>query len=241
MIGKSFLLLSLLIYFFAAKGQNIEEITFCGSSVPIERKAVRNRLKSAISAKIVELNDSTFLQRVQFYLPYFSIVLKNYGLPDDLKFIAVVESRLLRGANSVVGAGGVWQIMPATGLGEKLLPTERHKIIASTHAACRLLRKLYNQLKDWPLVCAAYNYGIGRLYRAMKKQNSFNYYSLQLNQETANYVYNIIAFKVIIESLENAENQPPQRKDGPKEIEVKSSNDLIFVKPHHDTLIHKIP
>lgn len=140
--------------------------------------------------------------------PYFNLidnVLSQYGLPRELKYLAVIESNLSTKATSWVGAGGPWQFMPYTardyGLVVNNVLDERRDYYKSTHAAARYLLTLYGQMKDWLLVIAAYNGGPGRVYSAIKKSGSRNFWSLQyyLPTESRNHVKKFIATHYIME------------------------------------------
>lgn len=140
--------------------------------------------------------------------PYFNLienVLAQYGLPKELKYIAVIESNLSTAATSPVGAGGPWQFMPGTarnfGLMVNSVTDDRRDYFKSTHAAARYLLTLYKQLHDWLLVMAAYNGGPGRVYSAMKKSGSKNFWNLQyyLPEESRTYVKRFIATHYIME------------------------------------------
>jgi membrane-bound lytic murein transglycosylase D len=140
--------------------------------------------------------------------PYFNLIdgiLMQYGLPRELKYIAVIESNLSVGATSYKGAGGPWQFMPYTareyGLVVNGYYDERRDYTKSTHAAARYLLTLYRQLKDWLLVMAAYNGGPGRVYSAIKKSGSRNFWNLQyyLPSESRTYVKRFIATHYIME------------------------------------------
>jgi membrane-bound lytic murein transglycosylase D len=140
--------------------------------------------------------------------PYFTLIesiLMQYGLPRELKYIAVIESNLSTGATSRVGAGGPWQFMPYTardyGLVVNGFYDERRDYFKSTHAASRYLLTLYKQFNDWLLVMAAYNGGPGRVYSAMKKSGSKNFWDLQyyLPAESRTYVKRFIATHYIME------------------------------------------
>ncbi|MBS1733089.1 MAG: lytic transglycosylase domain-containing protein [Bacteroidetes bacterium] len=142
-------------------------------------------------------------------LPYFSLIdniFTQYGLPRELKYLAVIESNLNSGATSWVGAGGPWQFMPYTARDYGLVVTdtydERRDYIKSTHAAARYLLNLYKQMHDWLLVIAAYNGGPGRVYDAMKKSGSRNFWSLQyyLPEESRNHVKKFIATHYVMET-----------------------------------------
>ncbi|MGF2412940.1 MAG: lytic transglycosylase domain-containing protein [Ferruginibacter sp.] len=140
--------------------------------------------------------------------PYFNLIesiLSQYGLPRELKYIAVIESNLSTAATSRVGAGGPWQFMPYTARDYGLVVSgyydERRDYFKSTHAASRYLLTLYKQFHDWLLVMAAYNGGPGRVYSAMKKSGSKNFWNLQyyLPEESRTYVKRFIATHYIME------------------------------------------
>ena len=140
--------------------------------------------------------------------PYFNLIegiLTQYGLPRELKYIAVIESNLSTGATSYKGAGGPWQFMPYTARNFGLVVAggydERRDYFKSTHAASKYLLTLYKQFHDWLLVMAAYNGGAGRVISAMKKSGSRNFWDLQyyLPEESRTYVKRFIATHYIME------------------------------------------
>lgn len=149
------------------------------------------------------------LQKMKSWgLPYFNMIeniLQRYGLPHELKYIAVIESNLNSSATSIAGAGGPWQFMPYTardyGLMVNPYVDERRDYIKSTHAAARYLLKLYRDLHDWLLVMAAYNGGPGRVYEAIRKSKSRDFWKLQfyLPEESRTYVKRFIATHYIME------------------------------------------
>jgi membrane-bound lytic murein transglycosylase D len=133
------------------------------------------------------------------YFPLYEAKMKEYGVPEDLKFLSVVESALNPKAVSRVGATGLWQFMPSTG-GEYGLRTnsaveDRSNPVKSTDAAARHLRDLYKQFNDWALALAAYNSGAGRVNGAIRRAGSRNFWKIMpyLPQETRNYVPAFIA------------------------------------------------
>jgi len=154
-------------------------------------------------------NHSDYLQKMkQWGQPYFNLietVLQQYGLPKELKYIAVIESNLSTTATSYKGAGGPWQFMPYTardfGLRVNKYNDERRDYYKSTHAAARYLLILYRELHDWLLVMAAYNGGLGRVNNAIKKSRSKNFWNLQyyLPEESRTYVKRFIATHFIME------------------------------------------
>lgn len=157
------------------------------------------------------LNSHTaYLRRLQKNAtPYFNLIdgiLSQYGLPHELKYLAVIESELKSNALSHMGARGPWQFMDYTARGYGLRVDdqvdERVDYTKSTHAAARYLLKLYKDLNDWLLVIAAYNGGPGRVYSAIKKSGSRNFWTLQyyLPEESRNHVKKFIATHFIMEN-----------------------------------------
>lgn len=150
-----------------------------------------------------------YLQKMKAWgIPYFNLIdgiLQQYGLPKELKYIAVIESNLSTAATSNVGAGGPWQFMPPTARNFGLIVNtdvdERRDYYKSTHAAAKYLLVLYKQLHDWLLVMAAYNGGLGRVYSAIKKSGSNDFWRLQyyLPEESRTYVKRFIATHYIME------------------------------------------
>ncbi len=145
----------------------------------------------------------------QWCMPYFNLIdniFTQYGLPKELKYLAVIESNLKTTATSWVGAGGPWQFMPYTardfGLVVNGLVDERRDYFKSTHAAARYLLQLYKQTKDWLLVIAAYNGGPGRVFSAIRNTGSRNFWQLQysLPEESRNHVKKFIATHYIMEA-----------------------------------------
>jgi len=142
-------------------------------------------------------------------LPYFNLIdgiLTQYGLPRELKYLAVIESDLKSNALSYMGARGPWQFMIYTakdyGLRVNQFTDDRTDYYKSTHAAAKYLLSLYKDFKDWLLVIAAYNGGPGRVYSAIKKSGSRNFWSMQyfLPEESRNHVKKFIATHYIMEA-----------------------------------------
>ena len=137
--------------------------------------------------------------RSVIYFPIFEEYIKKYNMPSDLKYLSVVESALDPVAISRVGALGLWQFMPETGIevGLKInkYVDERQDPIKSTDAAMRYLRQQYRHFGSWELALAAYNGGSGRVSRAIKRGRSKNFWTIRkyLPTETANYVPAFIA------------------------------------------------
>ena len=177
-----------------------------------------------------------YLQNMKAWgIPYFNLiesVLQQYGLPRELKYIAVIESNLSTGATSNMGAGGPWQFMPYTARDYGLVVNgyldERRDYYKSSHAAARYLLTLYRQLHDWLLVMAAYNGGPGRVYSAMKRSGSKNFWDLQyyLPPESRTYVKRFIATHYIMEGSGGVTTMGGNAiQPGPLQGDTKKNND----------------
>ncbi len=196
----------------AFRGQNTEyklfrvpkpdlpPVYFCGESVPLHEEMIARRLVSALSSRAVQNSDLYRIrQRAATFFPIIEPILDYHRIPSDFKYLPLVESALKGFAVSPKGAVGYWQFMPATAreLGLRIRPgyDERQNLVKSTHAACRYLNYLHNQLGSWTLAAAAYNNGIGALLGNIRRQQQRDYYYLRLNAETGKYIYRILAFK----------------------------------------------
>jgi hypothetical protein len=136
---------------------------------------------------------------------YFHIIvpiLKRNNIPEDFKYLALIESGLTN-VQSQAGAAGFWQFIPGTGKNFGLEISdqvdERYHLEKATEAACKLLRGSYNKFGSWTLAAAAYNVGEGRISKEVERQKAGNYYDLYLPDETMRYVYRIIALKLLYE------------------------------------------
>lgn len=183
-----------------------QQIDFCGEVVPMERDFVSFRLMDVIKRNLRYQGYLPALRsKAEMFFPVIEPILQQYGVPLDFKYLPIVESGLTN-ATSPVGAQGVWQIMPGTaaelGLTVSAGYDERNHLIKATHAACRLIRTLHDQLNSWTLAAAAYNAGAGNISKNIRRQGSSDYYQLLLNNETAQYIYKIIAIKQLFESPE---------------------------------------
>ena len=174
-------------------------------SVRIVQPVYDSKVRSYLRTYIERYPQYTeeLLARAEYYFPLFEKYLVAYGLPTDLKFLAIVESGLRANATSPVGAAGLWQFMRGTGQDFDLRITkyvdERRDPEKSTEAAVRYLKRLYEQFGSWELAMAGYNAGPGRVYYAMRKSGAKDYWKLQkyLPRETRGYVPGFIAANYI--------------------------------------------
>jgi membrane-bound lytic murein transglycosylase D len=180
-----------------------KEITFAGSPVPLFIPDVHERLDKELQINCYLHSNTIFLiKRANRWLPQMEKILKKYDIPEDFKYLPLIESNLLN-VSSPKDAVGYWQILEDSGeeLGLEITKQvdERYDPLKSTEAACKYLRKSYDRLGDWALVAASYNRGVTGVRKAMETQKVDNYYDLYLNDETSRYVFRILAIKEIIE------------------------------------------
>jgi LysM repeat protein len=180
-----------------------EKITLCGEHIPLEMWDVRQRLEreflSILSQEPVVI---LWMKRANRYFPHIDGRIQVLGLPEDVKYMTVVESSLNPVAKSWAGAEGMWQFIRSTGRKYGLKQThwldERRDFEKATDGALKYLKDLYKEFESWPLAMAAYNSGNERVREAMLTQGVSNYYQLALPRETERYVFRIIAAKIIL-------------------------------------------
>ncbi|MDP9047134.1 MAG: lytic transglycosylase domain-containing protein [Bacteroidota bacterium] len=179
-----------------------EDYSFADEALPLHNASVNRKMQLSLEKHNYRHVGSNILQRkAEKIFPIIEPILKAYGIPDDFKYIPLVEGGFSEGTSSR-GAKGLWQFMPGTARAYGLKVSggvdERRNIRKSTIAACKYLRGLYEEFDSWTLTAAAYNNGSIKLTRAMNAQNQDNYYRMRLNRETGVYVYNLVAMKAII-------------------------------------------
>jgi len=183
-----------------------EEYSFANETLPTNDAYVKHKLQRSLQKHDFKNVGSNILQRKAIQLfPIIEPILKAYGIPDDFKYMPLVESGFGEGASSK-GAKGLWQFMPGTartyGLKVGNGIDERMSVRKSTMAACRYIRSLYTEFNSWTLAAAAYNNGEIKLEHAINHQSEDNYFLMHLNSETGAYVYNLVAMKQIISKPE---------------------------------------
>jgi membrane-bound lytic murein transglycosylase D len=183
------------------------QVEFAGQSVPVGRRDVWERLDQEFLFYIGRPGQiMLWLKRMGKFMPLIEQRLKEYGLPNDLKYLAVVESSLRPTAVSSAGAGGLWQFIEGTGrrfdMDSNAVVDERMDVGKSTDAAMQYLGRLYGLFNDWPLALAGYNAGEQRVLDELQEQRVSSYYDLALPAETERFVYKIIAVKIILANPE---------------------------------------
>ena len=209
-IGMVAVLASFLIYGvvsdkakFSPVGYNLK-MDFSGEEVPTFMADVQERLdKEMITNMNYHTNTTLVIKRANKVFPIIEPILKKYGVPDDFKYLAVIESSLVN-AVSPAGARGVWQFMPATakekGMEVSDEVDERYHLEKSTEAACKYLLVAKEKFGSWTLAAASYNGGMNGISKKMDEQQVDNYYDLLLTEETSRYVFRILALKEIMKN-----------------------------------------
>ena len=179
-------------------------IYFANERVPLENPDIWERYdKELLKNTYWQSNTLLLHKRAAKYFPVIETILKKNNLPDDFKYLALIESGL-ENVTSPAGAKGFWQIMKSTAKEFNLEVNsevdERYHIKKSTQAACDFLNSAKAKFGSWTLAAAAYNMGRSGLLKQMNRQKSYTYYDLLLNNETSRYVFRILAIKEIIEN-----------------------------------------
>jgi hypothetical protein len=178
------------------------EVTFDGNTIDLRRYDRRERMDRELSA-FTYMHSTTMLliKRANRYFPVVEPILKAYGVPDDFKYLMVIESNLNQLARSPAGAAGLWQFMPATGREYGLEVNdnvdERYHIQKATAAACRYFKDAYARYGDWMAVSAAYNAGQARISSQLNRQLVDHAMDLWLNEETSRYMFRLLAVKEV--------------------------------------------
>ena len=179
-----------------------ESIMFCGKEIDLTRFDRHERMdRELLAFTYMHSTSLQTIKRANRYFPIVEPILKEHGIPDDFKYLMAIESNCSPLARSHVGASGLWQFMQTTGREYGLEVNknidERYHVEKSTVAACKYIKNAYNKYKDWIAVAAAYNGGQARIAKQMESQQIDETLDLYLVEETARYVYRIIAAKIM--------------------------------------------
>lgn len=179
-----------------------EIIDFAGEAVPMNDPDIRERMDRELLVNTYwQSNGLLMFKRANKYFPVIEPILEKYGVPDDFKYLAVIESGLMN-VVSPAGARGIWQIMPTTareyGLEVNENVDERYHLVKSTEAACKYLLASKERFGSWTLAAAAYNAGNSGINRRLEGQKVEDYYNLLLGEETGRYMFRILALKEIL-------------------------------------------
>lgn len=182
------------------------DLSLCGEPVPLQKLDVRERLDRELLVNTYWQSNSLLAhKRAARWFPVIEPILAREGVPDDMKYLALIESGLTN-VVSPMGATGFWQFMKETGIQHALEVNgevdERYNVVKSTEAACRYLKNGYADYGSWAMAAASYNLGPGGVEKQMDRQNTKDYFSLQLPEETSRYAFRLLAMKEIINDPE---------------------------------------
>lgn len=212
-----------------------DKMYFAGEKIVLRDWDIKERLDREILVNTyLQSATSLIIKRSQRWFPLLEKILKKSNIHTDFKYLAVIESALVEKAISNVGAQGFWQFMPFTAKEFNLTMNEevdeRLDVFKSTIAACDYLKKANHTLNDWILTAASYNRGVHGILKDKTWQNAKSYFDLEQNDETARYVFRILAMKLILENPEKygfniplVQRYPPL-KVNPIQIKTSISN-----------------
>jgi len=188
-------------------------LNFADEEVPVNNAKVKRKIEYSIwKHGYHEMQTDELQAKANKWFPVIEPILRLYGIPEDFKYIPLLESGFKNHARSPRGAAGIWQFMPGTarefGLKVGHGKDERLNTRKSTIAACKYLKELYNEFDSWTLAAAAFNAGSIRVQKAINHKNKGNYFYMRLNRETGAYVYKLVAMKEVIDyPVENGYDQ----------------------------------
>jgi hypothetical protein len=183
-----------------------KKATFAGENAPLELFYVREALdRELLVNSYWHSSTILMLKRANRWFPVIEPILEENGIPDDFKYVALIESGFAR-VVSPRGAAGFWQFLEKTareyGLEVNDYVDERYHPLKSTAAACSYFKESFESYGNWTLVAAAYNAGKRRISESLENQKGESYYDLSLNEETARYIYRVLAIKILYENRE---------------------------------------
>lgn len=179
------------------------QIDFAGQTIDLKRYDHRERMdRELMSFTYMHTTTLLMIKRANRYFPLIESILKEEQVPDDFKYLAVIESSLNPLAKSPAGAAGIWQFMPATGrqygLEVNANIDERYHIEKAAHAACKYLKEAYAKYGNWLCVAASYNAGQGRITSELRRQQATQAVDLWLTEETSRYMFRLLAAKAVL-------------------------------------------
>ena len=179
-------------------------ISFCGERVDLTNYYLRERFdRELLSFSYWHSQVFLLIKRANKFFPIIEPILKANGVPDDFKYLALIESNLDQRAQSPAKAVGIWQILPGPGKDAGLVINddvdERYNVEKATKVACSMLKHTHDASGSWTLAAAAYNTGHARVMRQIDTQQTNNYFDMLFSEETNRYVFRIIMAKYLME------------------------------------------
>ena len=207
------LFFTLVISSFSVKSQSVQQlpppvpeyVVFAGETIRFDRADLRERMDRELIAFTYSHNMSTLMiKRANKYFPQVEPILKRMGIPDDIKYLMVIESNLDPQAASGAGAAGLWQFTQSTGRAYGLEVNtnidERYNTYKATEAACKFLSEAYEKYGNWMTVAASYNGGQQGMDRRIEAQHQTNALDMWLVDETSRYMFRLLAVKMMFEN-----------------------------------------
>lgn len=182
-----------------------ESVTFCGEHIDLNNYYLRERFdRELLSFCYWHSQVFLMIKRANKFFPIIEPILKENGVPDDFKYLALIESNLDQRAISPAKAAGLWQLLPTTAKEHGLIVDEdvdeRYNVEKSTKAACDYLKRSYQKTGNWITAAAAYNTGLARVVKQIEVQKTSNYFEMLFGEETNRYVFRIILAKFVLEN-----------------------------------------
>ena len=179
-----------------------EQLDFSQEPLPLFMPDIKERMDRELLVNTYwQSNGLLLFKRAHKFFPILEPILESYGIPEDFKYLALIESGLQQ-VTSPAGAKGFWQIMKSTGkeygLEINSNVDERYNIKLSTQVACQYLLKAKEKFGSWTLAAASYNAGMSRIASELERQSVSDYYDLLLGEETGRYLFRIVALKEIM-------------------------------------------
>lgn len=201
----SFIGLLLSCFVSAAQPRVPDYVVFAGDTIRFDRADLRERMdRELIAFCYSHTNSKLMIKRANRYFPQIEPLLKAGGVPDDLKYLMVIESNVDPKAVSSAGAAGFWQFMKETGKGFGLVVDnevdERYNLEKATLAACKYFKQAKAKYKDWMTVAASYNAGQGGISKRLTDQHQSSAMDLWLVEETSRYMFRILAAKLYFQN-----------------------------------------
>lgn len=222
-----------------------ESVSFCGQEIALDRYDLRERFDREINVlTYFHASSMLLIKRANRYFPIIEPILKKHQVPDDFKYLAVIESSLDVRAYSPAKAAGLWQFLVQTGkefgleINDQI--DERYHVERSTEASCRYLLSAYKEFGNWMDVAASYNGGMSRIKTELSRQNVSTAFDLLLVEETSRYMFRILAAKEMFANpslygfvLKREDLYPPIRT---KDVEIKEDvEDFALFAKNYDT------
>lgn len=217
---------------------------FAGEKIDLTRSDLRERMdREILTFTYSHINTQLMLKRANRILPVIEPILRSQGIPDDIKYLMIIESNGDIYARSSVGASGLWQFMPATAKQYGLIVNneidERYNIEKATRAACRYLKSSYSKYGDWLTVAASYNTGNNNVNKRMAAQEENKAINLSLLPETSRYLFRLLTAKLIFSDparygflLKSSDLYPPIAMSDTLEVDDAVINFTKIAKGH---------